>query len=111
LGRDRPFQSVSESLVVEAKVTMWRGGLRQLAQTRGMTQRGALLVPEPVVRLIDRRVLKKYGVGLLSYSESGSISWVRSSPRRSISLAARLWMGEWAVRGRLDPQLGDAFKS
>ncbi len=101
--RHRALEAAPDALVIEAKVFSWRRGLVQLAQTRRMTQRGALLVPQDAARLIDRRVLKKYDVGLLAHSESGTISWIRSSPSRPTSLAARLWMGEWSVRGLYGP--------
>jgi hypothetical protein len=93
---------VADSLVVEAKVSGWKSGLAQLARTRRLTHRSALLLPTTGNRLVDRRRLKRGNVGLILFDQDGGVSWRRKAPKRSISPAAKLWLGELAIRASED---------
>jgi hypothetical protein len=106
---------VADSLLIEAKVSSWKGGLAQLARTRRMAQRSALLLPQTANRLVARQSLKQGGVGLLLFDPEAGIKWQKKAPRRSVSPAARLWLGELVIRafegGRGSQTLSSARKS
>jgi len=89
---------VGDSLLVEAKVSSWRAGLLQLVRTRGLAHRAALLVSAESAPRVDRRALRKYGVGLLTYAPGHGVHWVRRSTFRGVRLASELWLGELVAR-------------
>lgn len=89
---------VADSLVVEAKVSGWKGGLAQLARTRRLAHRSALLLPATGNHLVDRQRLERGRIGLILFDPDVGVSWRRRAPRRSVSPAARLWLTEQAVR-------------
>lgn len=88
---------VVDSLLIEAKLSHWSVGLQQLARLRWLTHHAALLVPVGAERLVDRRALKRYGLGLF-VADADSLRAVRSSTRRKLSLPGRLWLSELAIR-------------
>ena len=99
---ERGLPLVADSLLVEAKVSSWKSGLAQLARTRRMAHRSALLLPQAANRLADRQRLKRGNVGLLVFDPESGIRWQRKAPGRFMSPAARLWLGELAVRASED---------
>jgi hypothetical protein len=94
----RRLPLVADSLLIEAKVSSWKGGLAQLARTRRMAQRSALLLPQTTNRLVARQRLKQGSVGLLLFDPEVGIKWQKKAPARSVSPAARLWLGELVIR-------------
>lgn len=95
---ERRLPLVADSLLIEAKVSSWKGGLAQLARTSRLAQRSALLVPQTANRLVARQRLEQGNVGLLLFDPEAGIKWQKKAPRRSVSPAARLWLGELAIR-------------
>jgi hypothetical protein len=95
---ERRLPLVADSLLIEAKVSSWKGGLAQLARTRRMAQRSALLLPQTANRLVGRQRLKQGSAGLLLFDPEEGIKWQKKAPRRTVSPAARLWLGELAIR-------------
>jgi hypothetical protein len=59
-------------------------------------------MPQTANRLVDRQMLKRGGIGLLVFDPDAGIKWQKQAPRRSISPAARLWLGELAIRATED---------
>jgi len=111
---ERRLPLVADSLLIEAKVSSWKGGLAQLARTRRMAQRSALLLPRAANQLVSRQRLGQGSVGLLLFDPAEGIKWQKKAPRRSVSPAARLWLGELAIRaseGRESQTLSSARKS
>jgi hypothetical protein len=95
---ERGVPLVADSLLIEAKVSSWKSGLAQLARTRRMAQRSALLLPQTANRLVERQRLERGSVGLLVFDPGSGIRWQKKAPSRAISPAARLWLGELAIR-------------
>jgi hypothetical protein len=107
---ERGLSLVADSLLIEAKVSSWKSGLAQLARTRRMAQRSALLLPKTANRLVERQRLKRGHVGLLVFDPDAGIRWQKKAPSRSISPAAHLWLGELAIRASEDLPKSDALK-
>ena len=89
---------MSDSLIVEAKVSNWRRAVSQLARIRDSAHRSALALPADCVGRVGRPFLKKNQLGLLAVDTRGGVTWRRGSPRRELSLAADLWLVELAIR-------------
>ena len=87
-----------ESLLIEAKVANWRGGLLQLLRNQRAASSIALLVPTSVNYKVDRALLQRYGVGLLLFDPSKGVTWQRRSRQRALTRARELWLAELAIR-------------
>ncbi len=90
-------QSTRDSLLIEAKVRDWRGGLVQLSRERTLSHRAALVVPEGVQSRVARPPLKKNTLGLLATSDH-EVRIVRKCNPRRVKLAVDLWLTELAAR-------------
>jgi hypothetical protein len=97
-----------ESLLIEAKVADWKRGLRQLARTRRLAHRSALLVPRSLRHLIDRSVLTHGNIGLVTVDAGFRLRWERKGRARRLSPAADLWLTELAIRAMEDHQTPSA---
>lgn len=89
---------ISDSLLIEAKVSDWRTGIHQLARARFGAHRATLAMPDAAGHRPPRRSLDKNGIGLLTVHSDGTVRWVRQSRVRPLSTAADLWLVELAVR-------------
>lgn len=102
--RDVP-QLVNDSLLIEAKVRDWRGGLVQLARTRWASHRSALLLGSAPGASVPGAPFEQNGLGLLADSGQ-SLSWVKEAPGRPLSWMADVWLTELLIRqfaGSSDP--------
>lgn len=95
-----PSSILGDSLVLEAKISTWKAGLRQLVQVRRMTHRAALLLPGAKAMLVDRRPLEKNRLGLVAYLP-GHLKWIRIAPMRPLAMSSEIWLTELAVRDLL----------
>ena len=88
---------VTESFVVEAKVSDWRKGIGQLLRYRWCAHRSALLVPHKVAKRVPDVMLTHNRLGLLAVEGDG-ILVERRAPESPPSWMARQWTVELAVR-------------
>lgn len=89
---------VADSLAIEAKMSDWRRGLRQVSAFRPYAHRAALLVPHGVASRVTKENLDVYRSGLLE-EDATSVSWAWPAPRRDIDPAASIWLLELLMRG------------
>lgn len=89
--------TVGKSLLIEAKMGDWRGGVLQLIRNSRLFQSTALLVPERLNSKIPRPLIEQYGLGLLLF-DCDEIWWQRRGRDRKPPHFANLWLGELAVR-------------
>lgn len=88
---------VSDSLLIEAKMTHWGKGVQQLARVRWASHSAALLVPEDTATNIPAAMLRFNGIGLLTKS-AGELRWRRPSPRSDLPFHIDAWLGELVTR-------------
>lgn len=91
-------QPIRKSLLIEAKVGNWQGGLLQLARNSQITNTAALLLPVAANDKVPRSLLERYAIGLLLLDEDGHVIWRRRGRSRQQSSAANLWLSELAIR-------------
>lgn len=89
--------AVHDSLAIEAKVSDWRKGLRQVSRFRRSFQRSALLLPGGMFTDPLKESLLAYGCGLL-LSHAGRVEWRFESTKVEPPLWARLWALELVAR-------------
>lgn len=89
--------AVHDSLAIEAKVSDWRGGLRQVSRFRRSFQRSALLLPAGISIDPLHEPLLAYGCGLL-LSDAGRVEWRFEGATVEPPLWARLWALELVAR-------------
>jgi len=98
-GREEGLKApISQSLLIEAKVNDWRGGLLQLMRNCRTVNSTALLVPSEVDPRIPRTLLQRHGFGVVLVDATGRLKWKRRPRRREAQFAATLWLTELAVR-------------
>jgi hypothetical protein len=90
-------RAVSDSILIEAKVSHWGKGVGQLARVRWASHSAALLVPTDVARRVPAAMLNFNGLGLLT-QDDGTIAWHKASPRADLPLHIDAWLGELAMR-------------
>lgn len=91
-----------ESLIVEAKVTDWKSGLRQLNRTSWLTHRSAIAMPSPFLGRVSESFTAANRIGLIEVDTvEGNAEWRQHAPRSAIPLSARLWLAEIALREAL----------
>jgi hypothetical protein len=88
---------IGDSLIVEAKISHWPVGISQLARTRRLVNRVALLVPASAIPLIPEAAVKHNVLGLASWNGK-TLSWVRDAPSMPLSWTAAMWLTELALR-------------
>jgi hypothetical protein len=91
-------RTVSDSVLIEAKVSHWGKGVGQLARVRWASHSAALLVPTDVARRVPAAMLSFNGLGLLT-QDDGTIAWHKTSPHADLPLHIDAWLGELALRG------------
>jgi hypothetical protein len=91
-------RTVSDSVLIEAKVSHWGKGVGQLARVRWASHSAALLVPTDVARRVPAAMLSFNGLGLLT-QDQGTVAWHKASPRADLPLHIDAWLGELALRG------------
>lgn len=102
LAVERASSLVFDSLLIEAKHSEWRQGVRQLVRNRRHVHRAALLLPSRAVPRLDATVLRVASIGLLRATPAGAaVVWDVDSPVAHPSRAGSLWMTELAIRVRL----------
>jgi hypothetical protein len=89
---------VSDSLVLEAKVSNWRRALLQLSQVRWAAQQAALVVPHRLAGRIPDTALNPRGMGVLVVDDSGGIEWRRAAPSVPMPFELDAWLGELTLR-------------
>ena len=88
---------IARSLVVEAKVSDWRRGIRQLAKARWLCHEAALLMPLKTQHRVSRVTLRHNRLGLL-VARPYELKWQIRSPSLEVPWAANLWLTELAIR-------------
>jgi hypothetical protein len=96
LASDDPV--VSDSLVLEAKISDWRRALLQLSQVRWAAQQAALVVPDRLADRIPDIALTRQGMGVLGVDDSDEIGWSRPASPRALPFELDAWLGELALR-------------
>ncbi len=96
--REAEQRAIRKSLLIEAKVGNWHGGLLQLTRNGRMANAAALLLPEAANSKVPRNLLERYSIGLLLLDERGGVVWRRRGRERQHSTAANLWLSELAIR-------------
>lgn len=89
--------TIGKSLLIEAKVGDWRGGVLQLMRNSRLFQSTALLVPDRLNSRIPRPLIEQYGLGLLLYDRD-EVRWQRRGRHRKQPHYANLWLSELALR-------------
>ena len=89
---------ISDSMVLEAKVSDWRRALLQLSQVRWAAQQAALVVPHRLADRIPAIALTPQGMGVLAVDDLGGINWSRPAPPRTLPFELDAWLGELALR-------------
>lgn len=97
LGSHVASRAVSDSVLIEAKVSHWGKGVGQLARVRWASHSAALLVPTDVVSRVPTAMLNFNGLGLLT-QDGDAIAWHRASPRADLPLHIDAWLCELATR-------------
>lgn len=89
--------TIAKSLLIEAKVGDWRGGVLQAIRNSRLFHATALLVPERLNAKIPRPIIEQYALGLLLF-DGDEIWWQRRGRERKPPHYANLWLAELAVR-------------
>lgn len=89
---------ISDSLILEAKISDWRRALLQLSRVRWAAQQAALVVPHRLADRIPDIALTPQGMGVLVVDDSGEIDWSRPAPPRALPFELDAWLGELALR-------------
>ena len=96
--RARPVgRLIQASLAVEAKMSDWRRGVRQLCRTRWMVNMAALLLPSEVQHRASRTLLRHNRIGLI-VAHGDSLRWQVTAPNMALRPAGDLWLSELAAR-------------
>lgn len=88
---------VAQSIVLEAKLRDWRGGLHQLARTRWAAHYSALILPASHQGLVSRVALRNNRLGLLVI-HGESLRWQIRPRSRPLSWLGEVWLAELAIR-------------
>ena len=88
---------VWNSLVIEAKMSDWRGGIFQLARVRWAAHSAALLMPNETQHRASRKALRHNRLGLFVYRDSTIVGQIEP-PAAPLSRMADLWLTELAIR-------------
>jgi hypothetical protein len=89
---------IQTSLLLEAKVSAWHMGVRQLSRVRWAAHRAALVLPHDVAHRVRAEHLRRPGVGLLAVDEAGELTWRRQAPTASLPFYVDAWLAELALR-------------
>lgn len=89
---------VANSLLLEAKISSWQQGVRQLSRVRWASHQAALVMPEDAVGRVMPERLRLPEVGLISVDHAGRLTWRRPSPSAELPFYVDAWLGELALR-------------
>jgi hypothetical protein len=89
---------VATSLLLEAKVSGWQRGIRQLARVRWAAHRAALVLPGEAAHRVQPDRLLPPAVGLVEVDNAGELRWRHSAPTADIPFYVDAWLGELAIR-------------
>lgn len=93
----RTEHAVSDSVVIEAKVSHWGKGVGQLVRVRWASHTAALLVPTDVAPYVPRTMLRSNGLGLLAQEREGVV-WRKAPSRADLPIHIDAWLCELATR-------------
>lgn len=102
----RAASVVFDSTAIEAKMSDWRGALRQVGKFRVTAHRSAILMPSDAAQRIALPTLKLFGTGVLAEAEN-RVTWQSTPGNFTLNLAGRAWLVEILVRGI---ETGSAYK-
>lgn len=102
----RAASIVFDSIAIEAKMTDWRGALRQVGKFRVTVHRSAILMPVGAAQRIARPTLELFRTGVLAEAED-QVTWQSTPGKFALNTAGRAWLLEILVRGL---EAGSAYK-
>lgn len=89
---------VRTSLLLEAKVSAWQRGVRQLSRVRWAAHRAALVLPRDVASRVRAEHLRRPGVGLVAVHDDGELAWRLRAPTAKLPFYVDAWLGELVLR-------------
>lgn len=95
----RRYQPIAEEFVsIEAKLSDWKSGVYQAVRYKAFSNSSYLAISEEYLDKVDRKFLRKNGIGLITVSGSGAKIIVRAKKNKPTSIVSHYYLSEHLMR-------------
>ncbi len=97
----RKYQPVAGEFVsIEAKLSDWKSGTYQAVRYKAFSNSSYLAISEEYLNKVDRKFLRRNGIGLITVSDSGATIIIRAKKNKPSSIVSYYYLTERLINSR-----------